>query len=81
MLDLSQLSFIDSSGVHVLINAHNRCAAQATHLVIIPGPRAVQRVFEICNLIERLPFADHNPQPSPSKFRHDRAPDGEIRPL
>ena len=69
VLDLSQLSFIDSSGVHVLINAHNRCAAQATHLVIIPGPRAVQRVFEICNLIERLPFADHNPQPSPSKFR------------
>ena len=72
VLDLSQLSFIDSSGVHVLINAHKRCAAQATHLVIIPGPRAVQRVFEICGLIERLPFADHNPRPSPSKFRHDR---------
>jgi anti-sigma B factor antagonist len=58
VVDLSQLSFIDSSGIHVLINTRNRCAAQATHLVIIPGPRAVQRVFEICGLIDTLPFAD-----------------------
>ena len=60
VLDLSQLSFIDSTGVHVLINTYKRCAAQATHLVIIRGPRAVQRVFEICHLTETLPFADHN---------------------
>ena len=81
MLDLSQLSFIDSSGVHVLINAHKRCAAQATHLVIIPGSRAVQRVFEICNLIESLPFADPHPQPSPAKLRDKLAGDGRIRRL
>ena len=61
VLDLSQLSFIDSSGVHVVITAHRRCAAQATHLVIIPGPRAVQRVFEVCGLTGSLPFADRNP--------------------
>ncbi len=79
VLDLSQLSFIDSSGIHVLINAHNRCAAQATHLVIIPGPRAVQRVFEICNLVQSLPFAGHNPQPSPARLRDERAGDGRIR--
>lgn len=58
VLDLSQLSFIDSSGIHAVISTRKRCAAQATHLVIVPGPRAVQRVFEICGLIDVLPFAD-----------------------
>jgi len=57
VLDLSGLSFIDSSGIHVVIETHKRCAAQRTCLVITPGPRAVQRVFEICGLIEILPFA------------------------
>ena len=63
VLDLSRLSFIDSSGVHVLINAHKRCAAQRARLVIIPGPRAVQRVFEICGLIDIVSFADHHRDP------------------
>src|SRR5947208_4320923 len=48
VLDLSRLGFIDSSGIHGTIDAHQRCAAQGTGLVIVPGPRAVQRVFEIC---------------------------------
>ena len=71
LLDLSRLTFIDSCGVHVLINARNRCAAQGARLVIIPGPRAVQRVFEICGLIEILPFADHHTGSSATKLRHD----------
>jgi anti-sigma B factor antagonist len=72
LLDLSQLSFIDSCGIHVLIAARNRCAEQGARLVIIPGPRAVQRVFEICGLIEILPFAGHHPGSSATKLRHDR---------
>ena len=62
LLDLSRLSFIDSCGVHVVIDARNRCAEQGASLVIIPGPRAVQRVFEICGLIEILPFAESHIQ-------------------
>jgi anti-sigma B factor antagonist len=76
LLDLSRLSFIDSCGVHVLIKTHRRCAEQGAHLVIIPGPRAVQRVFEICGLIEIL-FADHPPGSSAMKLRHNGdAPSG-----
>ena len=56
VLDLSRLSFIDSSGIHALIEAQKRCTERETRLVIIPGPRAVQRLFEICHLIEILPF-------------------------
>ncbi len=73
VLDLSRLSFIDSSGVHGVISTRKRCAAQATHLVIIPGPRAVQRVFEICGLIDVLPFADD----APAERRNGH--DGDLR--
>lgn len=79
VFDLSRLSFIDSCGVHVLIDARNRCAEQGARLVIIPGPRAVQRVFEICGLIEVLPFVDHHPRSDPTKRYHDRNGDGDGR--
>src|ERR1700756_3697095 len=81
VLDLSRLSFIDSCGIHVLINARNRCAEQEARLVIIPGPRAVQRVFEICGLIEILPFADHHPRSGATKLRHSRDGDGRVQRL
>ena len=72
LLDLSRLSFIDSCGVHVLINARNRCAQQGAWLVIIPGPRAVQRVLEICGLILTRSFANHHPRSSAAKAREDQ---------
>ena len=57
VLDLGELEFIDSSGISVLIDAHRRCAGSDTRLVIIPGPRAVQRVFELSGLNKILTFA------------------------
>jgi anti-anti-sigma factor len=56
VLDLSQLSFIDSTGLHIAVELHKRCTQQNVRLVIVPGPRAVQRIFEICRLTELLPF-------------------------
>ena len=56
VLDLSSVSFIDSTGLHATIELHQRCAHCNIRLVIIPGPPAVQRPFEICQLTEILPF-------------------------
>ncbi len=56
VLDLHRLSFIDSSGLHITLELHKRAARQNTRLVIVPGPRAVQRPFEICKLTQELPF-------------------------
>jgi len=56
VLDLSGVSFIDSSGIHVVVGATKRCAEQNVHMVIIPGPPQVHRVFEICQLTTVLPF-------------------------
>jgi anti-sigma B factor antagonist len=58
LLDLSQLSFIDSSGIHNVLELQSRCVTQNAHLAIIPGSRAVQRPFEICRVAERLPFVE-----------------------
>lgn len=82
VLDLGRLSFIDSSGIHALIETHKRCAAQGTRLVITPGPRAVQRVFEICGLIEILPFApEASSVPSPTDPTTTEEPGGSrLRP-
>jgi anti-anti-sigma factor len=55
-LDLRRVSFIDSSGVHAVVQLADCAARLKIDLVIVPGPRAVHRVFEVCELIERLPF-------------------------
>lgn len=56
VLDLSRLSFIDAGGIHVVLELAHRSRAQQAHLVICPGPWAVQHVFEVCQLTEILPF-------------------------
>jgi anti-anti-sigma factor len=61
VLDLTRLSFIDSTGVRGVIELHNRSEQQNVHLVIVPGPRAVQRVFELLGLTELLPFLPSGP--------------------
>jgi anti-anti-sigma factor len=57
VLDLGRVDFIDSSGIHGVVTAAKRCAERGVHVVIIPGPPHVQRVFEICQLTHLLPFA------------------------
>jgi anti-sigma B factor antagonist len=58
VLDLSRLAFIDSSGLQVLVWLSQRAQLQETRLVMIRGPRAVQRLFEITGLDSRLPLID-----------------------
>jgi anti-sigma B factor antagonist len=56
LLDLSRVSFIDSSGIHAMIETSKRCAELETRLVVVPGPRPVQRLFDLSGLTERLTF-------------------------
>ena len=57
-LDLSDLTFLDSSGLHLVLQIHAACRAQGEALRIVPGPRSVQRVFDLAGVLEILPFAD-----------------------
>lgn len=56
VLDLSCLDFIDSAGIHAVIELHRRSEQQHTRLVIFAGGRQVQRSFELVGLTEILPF-------------------------
>ena len=47
ILDLSQLTFIDSTGLHMILAARARLAEADCRLVLIPGAHQVQRIFEI----------------------------------
>lgn len=58
LIDLHGLTFIDSSGVHVLLTGHERCQARGQLLRIVPGPANVQRLFEITGIDEVLPFCE-----------------------
>jgi anti-sigma B factor antagonist len=55
-LDLSQLSFMDSTGLTVILLADALCKARGIVFALVPGPRQVQRVFEVAGLLEQLPF-------------------------
>jgi stage II sporulation protein AA (anti-sigma F factor antagonist) len=61
VLDLSGLTFMDSSGVHAAIQLAARSRAENFLLSIVPGPRAVQRIFDICNVTKGLPFVTGAP--------------------
>ncbi len=57
IVDLSALEFIDSTGIRLLLMAADRCN-DSGRFTLLRGPRQVHRVFEITDLVDRLPFAD-----------------------
>ena len=60
VLDLRRLTFIDSAGMHMIVMARELCSQQRCGFMLVPGQRQVQRAFEICGLLDRLPFGrDH----------------------
>jgi anti-sigma B factor antagonist len=58
VIDLRGLSFMDSTGLRVVVSADKRATRSNRRLVIVQGPAAVRRVFEITRLDERLTIVD-----------------------
>jgi anti-anti-sigma factor len=58
ILDLSELDFMDSTGLRVIVSAASRARDEARRLVLVKGPDVVQRVFEITRLAERLEIVE-----------------------
>lgn len=58
VLDLRGLTFMDSSGIRVLVNAHARSRADGGRLTLLRGGPAVQRVLQLTGVEVMLPFAD-----------------------
>ena len=58
LLDLASLTFLDSTGLRCVVRADERARDEGRRLVVVKGPEAVQRVFEITRLEERLELVD-----------------------
>jgi anti-sigma B factor antagonist len=55
-LDLSGLTFMDSSGVHIALEAHDRAAQSGHTLLLLEGGETVQRIFKLTGTEDRLGF-------------------------
>ena len=58
VVDLSKLTFLDSTGLRCIVTADERAREDGRRMVIVRGPDAVQRVFAITRLEERLEMVD-----------------------
>lgn len=58
VLDLREVTFMDSSGLRALAHANVKAEQAGTTLSIWRGPRQIERVLEISGLGPLLPLAD-----------------------
>ncbi|HTA13874.1 MAG TPA: STAS domain-containing protein [Solirubrobacteraceae bacterium] len=56
LVDLGGLTFIDSSGLRVLLLADARAHERGYEFVLLPGQEPVQRVFEMTGALDVLRF-------------------------
>jgi anti-sigma B factor antagonist len=54
VLDLAGLTFVDSTGMRVIVEAHQAAARHGIEFEVLPGPPAVQRAFEVAGLTKLL---------------------------
>ena len=58
VLDLSELDFIDSMGIHFVVTAYQAAQAEGREFSIIRGRPEVDRIFSLVGLGDVLPFED-----------------------
>lgn len=58
ILDLRAVTFVDSNGLHLAMDAYRWATRNRIEFVIIGGPPVVQLAFQAAGLSARLPFVD-----------------------
>ena len=61
VVDLRELAFIDSTGLHMLIKPDARARRTGRRLVFVRGPAQIDRVLELIGLSGRLEIIDLEP--------------------
>jgi anti-sigma B factor antagonist len=54
VVDLRALDFLDSTGIHALVQAHERCRSSDRSLTLLLGTGPVHRTLDICGLLDVL---------------------------
>jgi len=58
VLDLRELTFMDSTGLRVMVAADARARDDARRLAVVQGPESVHRVFRITGLDDHLEIVE-----------------------
>jgi anti-sigma B factor antagonist len=58
VIDLSECSFLASSGISIVLEENRRSAAAGFRLVVVKPPPEVQRIFELTSLDEVITFRE-----------------------
>ena len=58
IIDLRQLDFMDSTGLSILVKAHQQTVEDGREFGVVRGTPQVQRLLELTGVSERLPMAD-----------------------
>jgi anti-sigma B factor antagonist len=58
VLDLRGLEFMDSTGLSIVVGAHQRVAETGRKLSVVKGPPQVQRLLDLTGVSERLQLVD-----------------------
>jgi anti-sigma B factor antagonist len=61
IIDLRELDFMDSTGLSVLVRAHQRAEEQGRQLAVVKGPQQVQRLLSLTGVSDRMTVVD-NPE-------------------
>jgi anti-anti-sigma factor len=54
VVDLRKLEFMDSTGLSVIVRAHQRLSEQDCELTLVKGPPQVQRLLDLTGVAERV---------------------------
>ncbi len=64
-IDLTGLTFVDSTGISVLIEAHERCESEMRQLTLSNPSGHVTRVIELLGIAQVIPIAYDHPTGEP----------------
>ena len=65
MLDLRELAFMDSAGVHTIVDASSRARRAGRRLLVLRGPANVDRLFALTGSVDQVEVSDLAPVESP----------------
>jgi anti-anti-sigma factor len=58
IIDLREVDFMDSTGLSIIVKAHQRFADEGRKLGLVKGSPQVQRLLDLTGVAERLPLVD-----------------------
>jgi anti-sigma B factor antagonist len=58
VIDLRQLDFMDSTGLSIIVRAHQRMANEGCEMRLVKGSQQVQRLLDLTGVADRLRLVD-----------------------